>query len=183
MIDLSVVRAFPSDPFSTSPIPERAGIYAMYHDTHSLALNKDVPVDTDLNEIDYKKHVAYVGLSETNIRRRIKQHIIDRNSSVVTGISAAVLNPDKVSHVCWWCHEDFSDKNRVKAAEIVAFEVFDPSLRSRAPVAESARVILKERAFREKMVQLFNRQPVGLYYPMTFDNLAYWTQKIERRSR
>ena len=58
MIDLSEARSFPRDPFSTSPIPEKAGIYAMYHDTHSLALNKDVPDDLNLNKIDYKKHVA-----------------------------------------------------------------------------------------------------------------------------
>ena len=174
MIDLSEARSFPKNPFSTSPIPvKKPGIYAMYDHNNLLSLGKDVPTNPD-----YTKNVAYVG-SSRNLKERIRDHIIRRNSSVVTGVSAAVLNPDKVSHICWWCHQDFSDKNRLGAAEIVAFEVFNPSLRSLAPVAKAAQGVLKDGDFCRIMKQVFKGKPDGLYYPMTFDNLVYWTQNIE----
>ena len=181
MIDLPVARSLRKDPFSTSPVPTTPGIYVMYDHRHALALGKNVSPNINLETIDYTKNVAYVGISG-NLRRRIRQHMIERNSSVVTGVSATLLNPDKVSHICWWCHEDFSDNNLLKAAEIVAFEVFNPSLRSLAPDTENAKAILEDQTFHEEMKQLFSKKPNGLYYPMTFDNLVYWTQKIDRRS-
>ena len=174
MIDLSEARSLRKDPFSTSQLPTQPGIYAMYDHNHSLGLSKDVSANINLERVDYTKHVAYVG-SSGNLRRRIRHHMVERNSSVVTGVSAAVLNPDKVSHICWWCHEDFSDNNILKAAEIVAFKVFNPSLRSLAPVAKKARGILENPTFCEKMEQLLNDMPAGLYYPMTFKNLTYWS--------
>lgn len=181
MIDLSVVRAISKDPFSTSPIPKNAGIYVMYHGTHSLALGKNVSPNINLERIDFTNNVAYVG-SSGNLRRRIRQHMIERNSSVVTGVSATLLNPDKVSHICWWCFKGPSDRYSREAAEIVAFAVFNPSLRSRATISDEAEVILENQTFHQEMEQLFSRKPNGLYYPMTFDNLAYWTQKIEMLS-
>lgn len=181
MIDLPVARSLRKDPFATNSIPKETGVYVMYDHGHVLALGKDVSPNIDLEKIDYTKNVAYVG-SSGNLRNRIRQHMIDRNSSVVTGVSAAVLNPDKISHICWWCHEDFSDKNRLKAAEMIAFQVFNPSLRSLAPVAKKARGMLENPTFYERMGQLLNGTPTGLYYPMTFKNLTYWSQEIERRS-
>ena len=106
---------------SLSQIPKNSGIYAMY---------------------DRNGGVAYVGLSK-NLRNRIKQHIIRRDSSVTTGVSATILNPDKISRICWWQHASFSDEDRRKAAEIVAFEVLKPTLRSRGKITDRAKVFLK----------------------------------------
>lgn len=181
MIDLSVARSLRDDPFSTSPIPTNPGIYVMYDHGHALALGRNVSPNINLTTIDYTKNVAYVG-SSGDLRRRIRQHMIERNSSVVTGVSATLLNPDKVSHICWWCLSDAPDRASLEAVEIVAFGVFNPSLRSRATVSENAKAILEDRTFHEEMKQLFSKKPNGLYYPMTFDNLVYWTQKIDRRS-
>lgn len=181
MINLFEARSLRKDPFSTRQIPTRPGIYVMYDHGHALALGKNVLPSINLDSVDFTDNVAYVGRSG-DLRERIRQHMIYRNSSVVTGVSTVVLNPDKVSHICWWCHKDFPNTNRVMAAEIVAFRVFNPSLRSGAKVPKGAKNILNDSAFCERMGQLFNKQPDGLYYPMTFDNLVYWTEKIQRGS-
>ena len=179
MINLIEARSLRKDPFSTSQLPTLPGIYAMYDHNHSLGLSRDLTANINLERVDFTKHVAYVG-SSGNLRRRIRHHMIERNSSVVTGVSAVVLNPDKISHICWWYHEDFANTNRTTAAEIVAFRVFNPSLRSSAPVATAAQELLETPTFHNKMEELFNGVPTGIYYPMTFKNLAYWTQKTQR---
>jgi excinuclease UvrABC nuclease subunit len=55
------------------------------------------------------RHVAYVGISG-NLRNRIRQHFLRRDSSVVTGTSAASLNPDLVTRIEWWLHERFEER-------------------------------------------------------------------------
>lgn len=181
MIDLSEARSFPKDPFTTGSISDKPGVYVMYNHNHKLALGKDVSPNNWSWDNRLTKNVAYVGSSK-KLGQRIRQHMIERNSSVVTGVSATLLNPDKVSHICWWWLEDAPDRASLEAVEIVAFDVFNPSLRSRATVSENAKAILEDRTFHEEMKQLFSKKPNGLYYPMTFDNLVYWTQKIDRRS-
>lgn len=145
---------------SLSPtIPKDPGIYAMY---------------------DRNGTVAYVGLSK-DLRDRIGQHIIRRDSSVTTGVSATILNPDKISHICWWLHESFSDKGSREAAEIVAFEVLNPSLRSRGKVTDRAKVILEDQTFCEEMKLLFHSEPSGVFHPNTLDNLANLVLELYER--
>jgi hypothetical protein len=48
-----------------------------------------------------REYVAYVGLAD-NLRRRVNQHLVNRDSSVTTGTSAAGLNPDHIRAVEWW---------------------------------------------------------------------------------
>ena len=145
--------------FSLSSIPKAAGIYAMY---------------------DRSGGVAYVGLS-TNLRGRIEQHMIRRDSSVATGVSATVLNPDKVARICWWLNSRFSDQAYREAAEVVAFEVLNPSLRSRGKVTNHAKPILEDQTFCDEMARLFRSKPSGVFYPKTFDNLADLVLKLEKR--
>ncbi len=136
--------------FSLSSIPRTAGIYAMY---------------------DRSGGVAYVGLS-ANLRGRIEQHIMRRDSSVATGVSATVLNPDKVKRICWWLNSRFSDKAYLEAAEVVAFKVLDPSLRSRGKVTNRTQPFLEDQAFCDEMECLFRDEPSGVFHPKTLDNLV-----------
>ena len=145
--------------FSLSSIPKTAGIYAMY---------------------DRNKSVAYVGLS-TKLRNRIGQHIIRRDSSVATGASATVLNPNKIARICWWLNQAFSDKACLEAAEVVAFKVLNPSLRSRGKVTDRAKDILADQTFHDDMVRLFSGKPSGVYRPKTLDNLMDWVQELHDR--
>ena len=47
-----------------------------------------------------KSYVAYVGMGG-NLKQRIEQHLIKRDSSVTTGTSAVGLNTDHVRRVDW----------------------------------------------------------------------------------
>ena len=145
--------------FSFTSIPKAAGIYAMY---------------------DRNGDVAYVGLS-TNLRNRIEDHMRFRNTSVSTGVSTTVLNPDKVKHICWWLNSRFLDKAYLEAAEVVAFKVLDPSLRSRGKVTNRTQPFLEDQDFCDEMECLFRGQPSGAFYPKTFDNLADLVLELDRR--
>ena len=81
--------------------------------------------------------MTYVGTAG-KLKQRIIQHLIRRDSSVTTGTSAASLNPDYVTNLSWWEHPDFEVTAKLKAAELIAFEVLNPVLRSRGPVNRSA---------------------------------------------
>lgn len=76
------------------------------------------------------QYVAYVGLAK-KLRGRVDQHLVRRDSSVTTGVSAVSLNSDFVTQVRWWTHPDFDKQDILEAAELVAFDVLEPSLRSR----------------------------------------------------
>ena len=141
--------------FSLSSIPKAAGIYAMY---------------------DRSGNVARVGLSK-NLRSRIGQdHRIYHNRD-----SATVLNPDKVSCICWWLNPRFSDKAYREAAEVVAFEVLNPSLRSRGKVTKRAKDILEDQTFRDEMARLFRGDPSGVFRPKTLDNLVNLVLELHNR--
>lgn len=140
-------------------IPTDPGIYAMY---------------------DQSDGVAYVGESK-NLRNRINDHITRRNSSVTTGVSAVVLNPDKLKSISWWCHESFSDEGHRKAAEIVAFEVLNPTLQSLGKVQDDAETIVKDPQFYNDMCRLFRSAPAGRYSLETLDNLVDLVLDLQKR--
>lgn len=68
---------------SISELPGAPAVYAMYGGLGRAA------------------YVAYVGLA-SNLRQRLTQHFIRRDSSVVTGAAAVSLNPDLITRVEWW---------------------------------------------------------------------------------
>ena len=140
--------------FSLSSIPKAAGIYAMY---------------------DRSGCVAYVGLSK-KLRNRIRDHTTYHNRA-----SATVLNLDQVSRICWWLNPKFSDKTYREAAEVVAFEVLNPSLCSRGKVTKRAKDVLKDQTFRDEMACLFRGKPSGVFYPKTLDNLVDLVLKLDKR--
>lgn len=131
--------------FSLSSIPKTAGIYAMYYRSGG---------------------VAYVGLSKS-LRDRIRDHMTYHNR-----VSATVLNPDNVCCICWWFNPKFSERAYLEAAEVVAFEVLNPSLRSRGKITDRAKAILADQKFHDEMTCLFDGTPSGVFHPKTLDNLV-----------
>src|SRR5271156_3714492 len=71
------------------------------------------------------QHFAYVGITET-LRNRIIEHLVGRDSGIATGTSAVGLNPDYVTEVQWWQSDMFAQPNALEAAELRAFEKFNP---------------------------------------------------------
>jgi hypothetical protein len=112
-----------------------------------------------------RAHVAYVGITDS-LKRRAAQHLLTCDSSVVTGTSAVGINPDYVTEIRWWEHSRFSKRAAREAAEMVAFDVLDPALRSRKPIGKAAKELCKNSRFRKEMEMLFNgnRQPAFRHF-------------------
>jgi hypothetical protein len=125
-------------------------------------------------------HIAYVGIADA-LKRRVMQHLIKRASSVATGTSAAALNPDYVTEVRWWEHPDFSERHVLQAAELVAFDILDPALRSRGAIQEKAKELYADETFYENMMALFQREPTGLLVIPTLQDALEKITELERR--
>jgi hypothetical protein len=126
------------------------------------------------------RYVAYVGIAD-KLRQRITQHLMRRDSSVTTGVAAVSLNPDLVIEVRWWEHPTFADSTRLEAAELVAFDVLEPALRSRGAIRAPARELAGESAFRQEMRKLFAAEAVGQLIIPTFQDALERIAELERR--
>jgi len=127
-----------------------------------------------------ERYVAYVGVAD-KLKRRIIQHLVNRDSSIATGTSAVGLNPDYVTEVRWWEHQSFSDRNALIAAELVAFQVLDPALRSRGRIPKKANEIYNDEKFRAEMNLLFKREPKGILVVPNLQNAFDEIERLERR--
>lgn len=132
------------------------------------------------------QHVTYVGTAG-KLKQRIVQHLIRRDSSVATGTSAASLNHGYVTNLSWWEHPDFEKTEKLKAAELVAFEILNPVLRSRGAVNKSALQWVSDKAYYEEIKDLFESSPTGkIKFPSLTDvigrinELEERIQKLER---
>lgn len=128
-------------------------------------------------------YVAYVG-STRYLKNRISQHLIRRDSSVTSGTTAASLNPDFVTEVHWWRASGFYNKVKREAAEIVALQMLEPTLRSRSRLTGSAQELADDPEFRTKMEELFKDPPEGkLILPdlqSALDRIEQLEEKVER---
>jgi hypothetical protein len=71
------------------------------------------------------------------------------------------LNPDYVESMSWWENESFVEKVNLKAAEMIAFEILNPALRSRAGDDGAGARLLSNKEFRKSMEILFKGLPTG----------------------
>jgi hypothetical protein len=147
---------------SLESVPNRPAIYAL----HGGAVGK--------------RPVAYVGQAG-KLRDRLQQHLVRRDSSVTTGAAVVSLNPDLVRAVEWWEHKRFLEPAALGAAELVAFDVLDPILRSQGRPLASARSLYAEMRFREEFQQLFSGPPSGNLVIETMAGLSARVQSLEAR--
>lgn len=124
--------------------------------------------------------MAYVGLTR-DLRSRIRQHFIRRDSSIVTGSSAATLNPDLVTRIEWWLHDRFSGPTNRRAAELIALETFEPALRSRGRATEEAKSLSENPQFRNEMEKLFEGPPSGSVEIPTLSDALKAIRKLQSR--
>ncbi len=122
--------------YSVTDLPNRPAVYAMYGG-RGLGL-----------------YVAYVGVADS-LKHRIAQHLIRKDSSVTTGVSAAMLNSSNVTELKWWEHVRFQVRIVLEAAELVAFDVLNPALRSRGATKQKSMQLYQDTVFREEMKSLF----------------------------
>ncbi len=125
-------------------------------------------------------YVAYVGITDA-LQRRIIQHLVARDSSITVGTSAVGLNPDYVTEVRWWEHPEFKERSVLEAAELVAFDMLDPALRSRSNIRRQARQLYADEEFRQKMRSLLAGEPAGRLCILTLQDAIEKIAEIEKR--
>ncbi len=123
---------------------------------------------------------AYVGVAD-KLKQRITQHLIRRDSSVVTGASVVSLNPALVTEVVWWAHPSFTDRVNLEGAELVAFDVLQPTLRSRGASQSEAIRRYADAAFSAEMRALFSGEPSGTLTIPTLQDALERIERLERR--
>jgi hypothetical protein len=123
---------------------------------------------------------AYVGVA-SRLKQRIQQHLVRRDSSVVTGVTAVGLNPEKIREMSWWEHPRFKDSVNRQAGEIVAFHYFEPALRSRGELSREARSLAKQPEFRRQMEALFEGEPSGILRLASLDDAFRRIEELELR--
>jgi hypothetical protein len=127
---------------SISELPREAAVYAMYGGRGQ------------------SRYVAYVGVAGS-LKSRIIQHLINRDSSVTTGMGAVRLQPEHVSEVRCWTHSEFERREFLEAAELVAFDVLNPILRSRGGTRSDSGELYKAKEFQSELRTLFAEEPAG----------------------
>lgn len=125
-------------------------------------------------------HVAYVGIAG-NLRQRIDQHLVRRDSSVTTHTTAASINPDHVTEVRWWLSTVFDDSAALAAAETIAVEVLNPVLRSRGRLPAGARSRLKDRQFVAAAKAVFRHEATGRFAVQSLLTALDRLDELERR--
>jgi len=121
---------------------------------------------------------AYVGIAN-KLRQRIDQHLLKRDSSVATGTSVATLNPDYVTEVEWWTHPKFTNRDFLGAAEKVAFDLFQPTLRSRGNIPTASLKLYEMPNFQKEMKTLFDSPPSGKIIIPTLLDAMKRIEKLE----
>lgn len=147
---------------SIADLPNRPAVYALYGGKRR------------------GQYVAYVGVAEM-LKARIEQHLIRRDSSVTTGTSAVRLNPDLISDVYWWEQDEFADRSFLLAAELVAFDVLEPALRSRGAINRIAQEHYQDQDFYNRMKSLFSGPPSGILHILTLEDALEQIQTLEQR--
>jgi hypothetical protein len=147
---------------STSELPNAPAVYAMYGGRGSSL------------------YVAYVGMGG-KLKLRLEQHLRWRDSSIVTGVSAVSLNPELVTEVRWWEHPEFTDKITLLAAELVAFDVLEPALRSRGGITAAAKQLYDKDEFKARMSSTFSAEATGRLVISTLQSALERITDLERR--
>ncbi len=124
--------------------------------------------------------VAYVGIAG-NLHKRLDQHFIKRDSSVTTGTSAVGVNVDHVRYVDWWTHDRFHDDDQRHAAELVAFDVLNPALRSRGRPRQAALDHLHDQRFLKEIRTVLRGDPAGRLVVPKVADLANAIADLKRR--
>ena len=126
------------------------------------------------------RYRAYVGIAN-KLKQRIDQHLIKRDSSVATGTSTTGINPDYVTEIEWWVHPEFKHRHILEAAELVAFDFFKPTLRSRGNISKAAQKLYNDNEFKEKIKNLLEGNPEGNLIVPTLQDAIARIEQLEKK--
>jgi hypothetical protein len=99
----------------------------------------------------------------------------------VTGTSAASLKPDLVTRLEWWLSEKFEDRDYLQAAELIAFDKFEPTLRSRGRITSEAEALAETTEVVEEIESLLEEGPTGTVDIPTLSDALSRIERLEGR--
>jgi hypothetical protein len=83
----------------------------------------------------------------------------------------------------WWADSSFRKRSALQAAELIAFEVLDPVLRSRGNIPKQAKQLLADETFKDHVRALIAGPPTGrLLLPRlqdALDRIAMLEQRLK----
>ena len=123
---------------------------------------------------------VYVGKSDTGLRRRVLHHLVDRNSSVTTGVAGASINIENLTMVRWWTNEEFNDKIFLDAAEAYFFDQLEPMLRSRGNRIRGTYDLLNDSNFLNNVERILSN-PSGKIELLSYGKLLLKVKELECR--
>jgi hypothetical protein len=112
--------------------------------------------------------------------RSCRRHDIRRDSSVVAA-AAVHLDLDYIRYVEWWEHEHFNDDTTRQAAELVAFDVLQPALRSRGMAPLAAQELYSDPDRHAELEQVFRAEPTGRFFHARLPDVARQVHALEAR--
>jgi hypothetical protein len=83
----------------------------------------------------------------------------------------------------WWEHSDFGVRHILEAAELVAFEILEPALRSRGGIQEQSKALYADEEFTARMQTLFQGEPTGCLMILTLQDALDRIEELENRVR
>ena len=105
---------------------------------------------------------------------------MSRDSSASTGTSATGINAEYVTEIWWWEHPRFSELPVREAAELVAFDLLNPALRSRKGIGKAAQKLCESSRFRKEMGKLI-KKPTGRLTLPSLDRVWRRLSAVEDR--
>ena len=97
------------------------------------------------------------------------------------GTSAASLNPDLVTRLEWWLSEWFEERDRLQAAELVAFDALEPTLRSRGSITEEAEALAQNDEFTKEVRAMLEGEPTGTVEVPTLSEALSRIERLEEQ--
>ena len=126
--------------------------------------------------------VAYVG-ETAELKTRLRQHLVTRNSSITSSERAVSVNPDAITFVYWWEDKAFKKDTAREAAELIATEQLHPIMRSNNRVSTAAKDKAElDVAFRQSIEGKFCiNAPTGILTLRTLDDISAQADEIMAR--
>ncbi len=81
----------------------------------------------------------------------------------------------------WWEDERFVERDVLEAAELVAFDVLEPVLKSRGGISQRAKSLFEDGAFRKEMMLLFKGEAAGRIVIPTLQSAVERIADLEQR--
>jgi len=91
------------------------------------------------------------------------------------------LRPEFITEVRWWAIQEFAERDVLGAAELIAFGVFEPVLRSRGQITKAAKQLSERTEFRDRMTAVFTGMPAGNLILLSFQDALRKLDEFERR--